>query len=210
MGADYAEPRFNQPGFNQPGYDRPGYHQRGFDAPDYDQLAYRQPGYDQDPRDGQGAFGRGAPAPFAPGGPAALPAMPDESKRSRKVPVLIGAGAVVVLIGVGVVAVPKVLHHGSTDAGCTTYSSSALPVYNHAITDLNAQASQATLNKDLSSAITQLTSAVSKAQSTPVKAALQGLLTDLNAVQADVQKGTVPAATVATLNSASAAADGAC
>jgi hypothetical protein len=121
----------------------------------------------------------------------------------------IGAGALVVLVGVGaVVAVPKFLKH--TDPGCSAYSTSALPAYNRAITDLNAKAPQTTLIKDLSGAITQLNGAISQAQSASVKAGLQGLVADLTHVQADVQKGTLPASTVSTLNSASAVADSAC
>ncbi len=115
----------------------------------------------------------------------------------------------VVLIGVGAAVVgPKYLHH--SDPGCTSYSSDALPAYNRAIGELNAQASQATLTQNLSTAVSQLTASVNQAHSASVKTALQGLLTDLTQVQVDVRKGSVPASTVSTLNAASAAADNAC
>ena len=158
---------------------------------------------------GQGG-GQGGADPFAPGGlPAGPMAPPAERKRGRKAPVVIGVLAVVVLIGIGAaVEAPKYLHH--SDPGCTAYSSDALPAYNRAIGDLNSQASQATLNGDLSTAVTQLTTAVNQAQSASVKTALQGLLTDLTKVQSDVHKGSVAASTVSTLNAASAAADNAC
>jgi hypothetical protein len=154
--------------------------------------------------------GQGGSAPFAPGGlPAGPLAPPAERKRGRKAPILIGVAAVVVLIGVGAaVEGPKYLHH--SDPGCTSYSSTALPAYNRAIGDLNSQASQATLTGDLSTAVSQLTAAVNQAHSASVKTALQGLLTDLTQVQADVRKGSVPASTVSTLNAASATADNAC
>jgi hypothetical protein len=113
------------------------------------------------------------------------------------------------LIGVGAaIEGPKYLHHQS-DPGCTSYSN-ALPAYNRAIGDLNSHASQATLSGDLSTAVSQLTAAMNQAQGTSAKTALQGLLTDLTQVQADVHKGSVPASTVSTLNAASAAADNVC
>ena len=160
-----------------------------------------------------GPFGMGGspggPGAFAPDRHARGTAAPAERKGGRKAPWLIGAGALIVVVGVGaVVAAPRVLKH--TDPGCSAYATTALPAYNHAITDLNAQASQATLTTDISAAITQLTGAINQAQSATVKTALQGLLTQLTHVQADVKKGAVPAATVSSLNSASAAADSAC
>jgi len=179
--------------------------QYGSAAPQYGSAA---DGYDQPVRPAFG--GPSGPAPFAPAGQPAGPlAPPTERKRGRKAPVVIGVAAVVVLIGVGAaIEAPKYLHHA--DPGCTSYSSDALPVYNRAISDLNAQGSQATLNGDLSSAVSQLTTAMNQAQSASVKTALQGLLTDLTQVQAGVRKGSVPASTVSTLNAASAAADNVC
>jgi hypothetical protein len=137
-----------------------------------------------------------------------LPA-PAGRRRGRKAPLFIGIGAAVVVIGVGVVvAVPRLLHH--TDPGCSAYTTSALPTYNQTITDLNAQASQATLASDLTTTIAQLSAAAGQAQGAAVKSALQGMLTQLTQVQADTQKGSVPAATVTQLNTAAVAADNAC
>jgi hypothetical protein len=151
-----------------------------------------------------GPSGQGGQAPYP--GPGSAPA---ERKRGRKVPVLIGAGVLVVALGAGgAVVAPKFLKH--TDPGCTAYTSNALPAYNHAISDLNAQASQATLESDLATAIGDLTTASGQASGTQVKTALQGLLTQLKEVQADVKKGAVPDTTVTSLNTASTAADNAC
>jgi len=160
-----------------------------------------------------GPFGMGGspggPGAFAPDRPAGATAGPADRKGGRKAPLLIGAGALIVVVGAGAaLTVPRVFKH--TDPGCSAYASTALPAYNHAITDLNAQASQATLTTDLSAAITQLTGAINQAQSATVKTALQGLRTQLTQVQADVKKGAVPAATVSSLNAASSAADNAC
>ncbi|HEY6785949.1 MAG TPA: hypothetical protein VI365_01435, partial [Trebonia sp.] len=181
---------------------------------------------DQEQHDPNGWGGRGGPATFPPpgprgqwaDGPAALQpgAGPDTMlpaaagrKRGRKAPLLIGVGAAVVVLGIGAaVAVPRFLRH--TDPGCTAYTTSALPAYNQTITDLNAQASQATLASDLTTAIAQLSSATGQAQGATAKSALQGLLTQLTQVQADTQKGSVPAATVTQLNTAAVAADNAC
>jgi len=125
--------------------------------------------------------------------------------------VLIGVGAVVVVIGVGAaLAGPKFLKSSSSDPGCTTYTATALPAYNHAITDLNAQAPKATLTGDLATASSELSTAVSQAQSASVRAALQNLLAQVNVVRADVQSGKVAGPTVAALNAASTTADKAC
>jgi hypothetical protein len=183
----------------------------------------------QDSNGRGGPSGRSGPAAFSPLGPPVprgqwadrppalqpgagpdpmLPA-PAERRRGRKVPLFIGIGAAVVVIGAGVVvAAPRLLKH--TDPGCSAYTTSALPTYNQTITDLNAQASQATLASDLTTAIAQLSAAAGQAQGAPVKSALQGLLTELTKVQADTQKGAVPAATVTQLNTAADAADKAC
>ncbi len=113
------------------------------------------------------------------------------------------------MLGIGAaVAAPRLLQH--PDPGCTAYRTGALPAYNQTITDLNAKASQATLNSDLTTAVAQLSAAAGQAQGAPVKSALQGLLTQLTQVQADTQKGSVPAATVTQLNTAAVATDNAC
>jgi hypothetical protein len=190
---------------------------------------------DQAQQESYGRGGRGGPATYppvpprgqppeqpAPRGPAPRQAVPhpdtgpnraldapDGGRRRRKAPVLIGVGALVVVLGIGAaVEAPKFLRH--TDPGCAAYTASALPAYNKTITDLNAQASQATLGNDLTTAIAQLSSAAGQAHSATVKSALQALLSQLTQVQADVQKGSVPASTVAQLNTNSAAADNAC
>jgi hypothetical protein len=159
-------------------------------------------------RGGTGFDGPQGPATQQPGGmPAATAARPT---RRRRAPLLIGAGAVVAVVAIGAaVAVPRVLGK-HTDPGCSAYASSALPAYNQAVTDLNAQASQATLTSDLAAAISQLTSAVGQARDPAAKTALDNLLVSLNTVQAGVRKGSVPASMVSALNSASATADNAC
>ncbi len=116
----------------------------------------------------------------------------------------------VVAVGAVVVA-PKLLSSGgSSDPGCKAYSGTALTSYNKTIHDLNGQATQAVLAVDMSTSITDLTSAVSQAQSASVKSALDRLLTELKTVQADVKSGSVPTPTVNTLNADSTAADQAC
>jgi hypothetical protein len=149
------------------------------------------------------------PAPQPGAGPDPMLPAPAGRRRGRRAPLFIGIGAAVVVIGVGAaVAAPRLLKH--TDPGCSAYTTSALPTYNQTITDLNAQASQATLASDLTAAIAQLSAAAGQAQGAPVKSALQGLLTQMTQVQADTQKGSVPAATVTQLNTAADAADNAC
>ena len=115
----------------------------------------------------------------------------------------------VVAIG-GVVVAPKLLGGGSSDPGCKSYSGATLTAYNKTIDDLNAQASQAVLASDMSTAITDLNGSIAQAKSTSVKSALNGLLTELKSVDTDVKSGTVPMNTVNALNSASTAADNAC
>lgn len=114
----------------------------------------------------------------------------------------------VVAVG-GVIVAPKLLG-GSSDPGCKAYSGTAITAYNKTIDDLNAQAKQSVLAADMSASITDLTSAVSQAQSASVKSALNGLLTELKTVQSDVKSGSVPTPTVNALNAASTAADHAC
>jgi hypothetical protein len=179
-----------------------------------DQAGSGQPGTFQNGTAARGPYtanDRGfiTDTPFGQGGQPGQGSQPSERKRSRKVPVIIGAGVLVVALGAGgAVIAPKFLKH--TDPGCTAYTSSALPAYNHAISDLNAQASQATLEGDLTTAVGQLTTATGQASGAEVKTALQGLLTQLKQVQADVKKGTVPDTTVTSLNTASTTADNAC
>jgi hypothetical protein len=120
-----------------------------------------------------------------------------------------GAAVLAVIAIVAVIFTPRLLG-GPSDPGCKAYAGPALTAYNQTISDLNAQAPEATLNADMAAAISNLTSAVGQAQSAKVKNALNGLLSELKAVRADVQAGSVPASTVAALNAASKAADNAC
>jgi hypothetical protein len=109
----------------------------------------------------------------------------------------------------GVILAPK-LFGGSTDPGCKAYTATALPAYNQTIDDLNAQKPQGTLTGDMTTTIGDLTTAAGDAQSASVKSALDGLLTEVTTVRADVRKGTVPPATVSQLNAAANTADNAC
>jgi hypothetical protein len=116
---------------------------------------------------------------------------------------------VLAVVAVGaVIMVPRWL--GPSDPGCKAYSGSALTAYNKTIDDLNAQASQKTLTADMAAAIADLKTALAQAQGTSVKHALTGLLGELEGVQSDVRKGSVPSRTVNALNTASASADSAC
>lgn len=112
-----------------------------------------------------------------------------------------------VAIGAAILA-PRLM--GPSDPGCKEYAGAGLAAYNKTINDLNAQASQATLSADMTAAVSSLNSAIGKAGSTAIKSALNGLLTELKSVQADVGSGSVPTKTVAALNNASSAADRAC
>jgi len=125
--------------------------------------------------------------------------------------VLIGGTvvAIAVLAAGGVIAGPK-LFKGSTDPGCTAYTSTALSAYNQAIGDLNDRATQARLTSDMPPAISDLTAAADQAKSASVRSALDGLLAELKTVSGDVSKGSVPIATVQALNSAASSADHAC
>jgi hypothetical protein len=113
----------------------------------------------------------------------------------------------VVAIG-AVLVVPRLM--GPSDPGCKEYGGAAIAAYNKTIGDLNGQVPQATLTSDMATAVRDLTDAVGKAKSGTVKSALQGLLSQLEAVQADVRSGSVPVGTVDKLNAASAKADNAC
>jgi hypothetical protein len=98
----------------------------------------------------------------------------------------------------------------SDDPGCKAYTSTALPAYNQTVNDLNSQARQAKLTFDLTTAINDLASAETAAQSGSVKSALEGLSSQLTTVRTDVKKGYIPSSAVPALNSASHAADTAC
>jgi hypothetical protein len=149
--------------------------------------------------------------PFGgPAAPTATAATPWYQRLGSGNPRLLigGAVAVVVVVGGVALAVPKLF--GTSDPGCASYTGTALTAYNRTINDLNAQASQSQLTSDMTSAIADLTTAADQAKSATVKSALDGLSGELSTVRADVQRGSVSAQTVASLNSASRAADNAC
>jgi hypothetical protein len=116
------------------------------------------------------------------------------------------------VVVVGVLVVTKCFGYfaGPSDPGCKVYANSALGAYNKTINDLNAQASQATLDADMTAAIADLSSASAQAQSASARSALNALLAEFTVVRTDVAAGAVPAATVKALNIDSAAADSAC
>ena len=93
----------------------------------------------------------------------------------------------------GVLFVTKAFGYfgGPSDPGCKAYASTALGAYNKTINDLNAQASQAALDADMTAAITDLTSASAQAQSASAKSALGALLAEFKVVRADVAAGSV-------------------
>jgi hypothetical protein len=156
-----------------------------------------------------GAFPPAPPPDTFPG--ASQPGSPTGQPRKAhgKTRWLIGGAAVAAVLAVGAVIVaPKVL--GPSDPGCKAYAGTALTAYNQTIRDLNAQASQAKLTGDMTTAIAALRTATAQAQSAAVRSALGGLLAELVTVRTDVQKGSVPAATVGAINTAAKTADNAC
>jgi hypothetical protein len=171
--------------------------------PAADQDAGPRPGDNADQWDGAGAVDAGWPAR----GSAAMPprANPD---RKRNTALVAGAGLLSVVAIAGVILAPRML--GPTDPGCKAYAGPALAAYNKTVGDLNTQATQSRLSADMSAAITQLTQAAAQAQGQAVKSALNGLLTQLKTVQADIAAGTVPSAAVNALNAGATAADHAC
>jgi hypothetical protein len=142
---------------------------------------------------------------------AAAPAAKQPTSNRNKA-LVAGAGVLAVVAIGSVIVAPRLLGGGgsSSDPGCKAYAGAALTAYNKTIDDLNAQAPQSVLSADMPTAITDLTSATGQAQSASVKSALSGLLAELEAVKSDVQAGSVPAASVNALNTASAKADSAC
>ena len=161
--------------------------------------------------------GGGDPATIRNAGPLASTNATDLSKdpaakpsANRNKALVAGAGVLAVVAVGGVIVAPKLLGGGSSDPGCKAYSGTAITAYNKTIDDLNAQASQPVLNADMSTTVTDLTSAIAQAKNASVKSALNGLLTELKSVQSDVRSGTVPTTTVNALNAASTTADNAC
>ena len=99
---------------------------------------------------------------------------------------------------------------GPSDPGCKAYAGPALTAYDKTIHDLNGQASQSLLSADMSAAVSGLTQAAAAARDSAVRSALNGLLSELKTVQAEVASGAVPTSTVNALNAASTTADKAC
>jgi hypothetical protein len=149
----------------------------------------------------------GAPAPA--GGAAGTRTKARPAGRSRAL--VGGAGALAVVAIAGGILAPKLFSSGSSDPGCKAFANTALTAYNKAITDLNnSHASAATLNADMTAAITELTAAAAKAQASNATSALDSLLAQLKTVRTDVAQGSVPGGTVNTLNADANAADTAC
>jgi hypothetical protein len=139
--------------------------------------------------------------------PARRPAAASPNK-NRNMALVAGAGVLSLIAIGGVILAPKMLR--PSDPGCTAYAGPALTAYNKTIYDLNAQAAQSRLSADMSAAVSELTQAITAAHGSTVKSALNGLLSELRTVQADVAAGTVPTSTVNALNAASTTADKAC
>jgi hypothetical protein len=133
---------------------------------------------------------------------------PAKPSSNRNKLLVAGAGVLAVVAVGGVLIAPRLL--GPSDPGCKAYAGTAVTAYNKTIDDLNAQASQSVLSADMSTTVTDLNSAIAQAQSASVKSALNGLLTQVETVKADVKAGSVPSTTVSALNAASTAADNAC
>jgi hypothetical protein len=123
---------------------------------------------------------------------------------------LIGGVVAIIVIALGGYFIAGRLLGGSSDPGCKAYANTALGAYNNAIDILNRPSTQDTLSADMTTAITDLTSAAGQARSTSAKSALGTLLAELKTVQADIAAGSVPSSVVRTLNADSTAADNVC
>jgi hypothetical protein len=128
--------------------------------------------------------------------------------RSKRV--LIGGAVAIVVIAVAGVFLGVRMLGGPSDPGCKAYANTALGTYNNAVEVLNSQASQNKLGADLTTAVTDLTSAAGQAQSASARSALTALLAELKTVQKDVASGSVPSSVVTALNADSATADNVC
>ena len=227
-----------QPGYDQPGYDQPGgpggyaepvgpggpdrpgskgrrritdaFARAGVFTPGAGFAAARRSpepaGWDEDASFRSDEYPDPRP-PEAPGRPAHGHAAASPSKNRNRA-LVAGAGVLCVVAIGGVILAPQMFK--TPDPGCTAYTGPTLTAYDKTIQDLNTQASQSRVSADMSAAVTQLTQAVAEAHGTAVKSALNGLLSELRTVQADVAAGEVPASTVNALNAASTTADHAC
>jgi hypothetical protein len=128
----------------------------------------------------------------------------------RRKRVLIGGAVAIVVIALAGVFLGVKLNGGPSDPGCKAYANTALGSYNNAVEVLNSQASQNKLGADLTTAVTDLTSAAGQAQSASARSALTALLAELKTVQRDVASGSVPSSVVTALNADSATADNVC
>jgi hypothetical protein len=185
-------------------------------------------GYLGQPSEGPGQsrdlFGGFQPQPRFGGGfgPAADASQFDPATRSigssaarkprwwRRKRVLIGGAVAIVVIALAGVFLGVRMLGGPSDPGCKAYANTALGPYNNAIEVLNSQSSQNKLGADLTTAVTDLTSAAGQARSASARSALAALLAELKTVQKDVASGSVPSSVVTALNADSATADNVC
>jgi hypothetical protein len=128
----------------------------------------------------------------------------------RRKRVLIGGAVAIVVIALAGVFLGVRMLGGPSDPGCKAYANTALGPYNNAIEVLNSQSSQNKLGADLTTAVTDLTSAAGQARSASARSALAALLAELKTVQKDVASGSVPSSVVTALNADSATADNVC
>jgi hypothetical protein len=152
-------------------------------------------------------FAAGAPMREADQAAPAAAAAAENPPKQRKA-LVAGAAVLAVASVVAVIVAPRLI--GPSDPGCKAYSGATIVYYNKTIHDLNGQTPTSVLSPDMATAITDLTGAVAQAKSPSVKAALDGLLSDLKTVQSEVAAGTVATSTVDALNAASINADHAC
>jgi hypothetical protein len=209
-----------QAGYGQQAYGgQPGYGtQQGFQPPGYPPPGFQQQGGPQQgPAHGHRSGGRNTLAtvslftwilPVI----GLIVAIAGYVKSRR-----VGAGAGRALVGtaLSVAVLVAAVFVGlnvlkAADPGCGYFKGTALVTYNTMIDDLNKQASQATLSSELSTTISQLTTAEDKAQSSSVRSSLDTLIAELTAVKSDVASGSVPKTVVNTLNTDANAADNTC
>jgi predicted PurR-regulated permease PerM len=114
----------------------------------------------------------------------------------------------VVIAGLAVFLVPKLIK--ASDPGCTYFKGTALSTYNSMVGDLNSGATQSTLSGEVTTTISQLTTAENDAQNSSVRSSLATLIGELGVVQKDVAGGSVPKSVISALNNDADATDNAC
>jgi hypothetical protein len=129
-----------------------------------------------------------------------------------------GIGLAVMWAAAGVYLAPRVAR--AADPGCAAYKDTALAAYDQVIADFGGQPGSAAsggsenssrLSHDLSRAITALSMAAARSQSTVTSQDLSQLAGQLRAVLTEIQDGTVvPAGALSQLNRDAALADTAC